>query len=167
MIHNAIVKYGKKNFSFEVLGWFEDYNEKERYYISYYNSLSPNGYNIQPGGEEPPILKGENNPHTVISEEIANLIKKDLKDWSITRKTIIKKYNVTTNIIRHINEGNSWRDDKETYPLRPPETELNKKRVEKIIEMIILTDIPLNKIGEKVGWKRSSAKMINAGKKSL
>ena len=35
LINEAILKYGKNNFSFEIIGWFEDYNEKEKYYISY------------------------------------------------------------------------------------------------------------------------------------
>ena len=30
--------------------------------------------------------------------------------------------------------------------------------------MLILTDIPMNQIGSKVGWSRSAAKEINAGR---
>lgn len=36
-------------------------------------------------------MKGENNPNSKINLEIANKIREDLKDWSIPRKTIIKK----------------------------------------------------------------------------
>ena len=140
----AIEKYGKENFDFQVLGWFEDYNEKEKFYIKYYNSLTPNGYNISQGGEEPPCYYGEDNPMAKITNKIAENIKKDLKGWSIPRKNIVKKYNITNDIIRHINDGTSWRDENEIYPLRPKEEELNKIRVKKIIEDIILTDIPLN-----------------------
>ena len=31
LINKAINKYGKENFDFEIIGWFEDYNEKEKY----------------------------------------------------------------------------------------------------------------------------------------
>ena len=164
LIYDAIQKYGEKNFSFEILGWFEDYNEKEKYYIEYYRSLVPYGYNIATGGENPPNYQGEDNPNAKISNDIAKSIKEDLKNWNIPRRKIIKKYKITENIIRHINEGTSWYDENETYPLRPKEKELNEIRVKKIIEMLILTDIPMNQIGSKVGWSRSAAKEINAGR---
>ena len=164
LIYDAIQKYGEKNFSFEILGWFEDYNEKEKYYIEYYRSLVPYGYNVATGGENPPNYQGEDNPNAKISNDIAKSIKEDLKNWNIPRRQIIKKYKITENIIRHINEGTSWYDENETYPLRPKEKELNEIRVKKIIEMLILTDIPMNQIGSKVGWSRSAAKEINAGR---
>ncbi len=164
LIHDAIIKYGKENFSFEVLGWFEDYNEKEKYYIQYYQSLIPNGYNIAQGGEEPPIYSGDKNPSARITNEVAEQIKKDLKNWKIPRKQIVKKYNITQDIIRHINDGSSWNDKNESYPLRPQEKEINKIRVNKIIELLLTTNIPMNQIGAEVGWSRSSAKEINAGR---
>lgn len=158
------MKYGKENFSFEIIGWFEDYNEKEKYYIQYYRSLVPNGYNIALGGEEPPAYSGENNPFAKISNEVANNIKKDLKNWDIPRKQIVKKYNVSHDLIRHINDGTSWHDDSEKYPLRPNEKEINELKAEKIIELLINTDIPMNQIGSMFGWSRSAAKEINAGR---
>lgn len=164
LIHTAIQKYGEENFSFEILGWFDNYNEKEKFYIKEYNSLAPNGYNICRGGEDPPHYRGEDNPSAKITKETADNIKRELKDWTIPKKNIVKKYNTTSDIIRHINDGTSWRDENEIYPLRPTEIELNKIKVKQIIEDIILTDIPLNQIGFKYGWKRSSAKMINCGK---
>ena len=164
LIYDAIQKYGEKNFSFEILGWFEDYNEKEKYYIEYYRSLVPYGYNVATGGENPPNYQGEDNPNAKISNDIAKSIKEDLKNWNIPRRQIIKKYKITENIIRHINEGTSWYDENETYPLRPKEKELNEIRVKKIIEMLILTYTPMNQIGSKVGWSRSAAKEINAGR---
>ena len=66
-IHDAMRKYGIENFNFEIIGWFEDYNEKEQYYISYYNSLIPNGYNIMEGGEEPPHKYGEEHHNSKYS----------------------------------------------------------------------------------------------------
>lgn len=109
-------------------------------------------------------MKGEENPNCKISQETVNKIKEDLKNWNIPRKNIIKKYNVSNDIIRHINEGSSWRDNELFYPIRPQEKILNELKVKSIIKMIILTEIPLNQIGPKHGWSRSSAKMINMGK---
>lgn len=164
LINQAIIKYGVENFTFEVIGWFNNYNDEEKRLIAKYRSLAPYGYNVAIGGEEPPVMKGENNPAAKISNETAELIKKDLKNFSIPRKTIVKKYKITEDIIRHIIDGSSWYDDNETYPLRPKESELNEMRVKKIIELLILSDIPMNKIGAEVGWGRSSAKEINAGR---
>jgi len=48
--------------------------------------------------------------------------------------------------------------------LRPQEKEINKIRVNKIIELLLTTNIPMNQIGAEVGWSRSSAKEINAGR---
>lgn len=51
---NAIRKYGKENFKWEVIyetDSMEDLNEKESYYIEYYKSLvTENGYNLKGGG---------------------------------------------------------------------------------------------------------------------
>ena len=52
-IHNAIKKYGKENFKFEVLlECPEDMlNVWERDMIALYDCISPNGYNLTEGGE--------------------------------------------------------------------------------------------------------------------
>ena len=164
LIHSAILRYGKENFTFTILGWFEDYNEKEKYYISYYRSLTPNGYNIQEGGNEPPHYKGEFSTNVSITQEIADNIIADLKDWRILKKQIIKKYNVSYNIIRHINDGTAWRKEEEVYPLRPSENELNNLRAEKVIELLQTTTLTQKEIGQIVGWNRSAVTMINLGK---
>ena len=53
-LHSAIRKYGKENFTWEVLKEcsIEEIDDLEKYYISFYNSISPNGYNILPGGQK-------------------------------------------------------------------------------------------------------------------
>lgn len=163
-LHKAIKKYGKENFTFEILGWFEDYNEKEKEYIIKYRSRIPNGYNVQAGGNEPPVLKENKNPHSTIDRKTADLIIEDALNWKIPKKTIIKTRKITADIFRHINEGNSWRRDDLTYPLRPKEPILDGYRVLYIQWLCCSSDIPLNKIGAIVGWNKSSAKMINQGK---
>ena len=51
-IHRAIQKYGKENFSYDIIEKCEpnELDEKECYWIKYYNSLIPNGYNMVDGG---------------------------------------------------------------------------------------------------------------------
>ena len=46
-------KYGINNFSFEIIEECKknELSEKEKYWINYYNSISPNGYNLTKGGD--------------------------------------------------------------------------------------------------------------------
>lgn len=52
VIHRALHKYGKENFSFQIIEECNllDLDKKEKYWITYYNSLVPNGYNMIQGG---------------------------------------------------------------------------------------------------------------------
>lgn len=52
-IHLAFRKYGWNNFSFEILEEcsIEELDKKEIYWIKKKNTLSPNGYNVLPGGQ--------------------------------------------------------------------------------------------------------------------
>ena len=159
LINKAILKYGKENFDFVIIGWFEDYNEKEKYYIEYFGSMVPNGYNLSKGGEKPPI-----GTHRTINKEIAEQIQKDLLNWNIPRKQIVSKYKVTFDIVRHINEGNSWYDETLKYPLRPNEKKINELKVDKIIDLLKNTQLTQKEIGAMVGWNRSAITMINIGK---
>lgn len=55
-LYNAMRKYGLDNFSFEVIEECEEnqLNEREIYWISYYDSFNKEkGYNMTPGGSEP------------------------------------------------------------------------------------------------------------------
>ena len=52
LIHKAIIKYGQNNFTFEILEECsaEELNEKEIYWIKYYDTYE-NGYNLTLGGD--------------------------------------------------------------------------------------------------------------------
>lgn len=65
VIHKAIHKYGVENFKFEVIDkteYNEQINELEKYYIKYFNTLTPNGYNVAKGGDGGYTLP--NNKHS-------------------------------------------------------------------------------------------------------
>ncbi len=53
ILKNAIQKYGKDNFTIEVVSRccsLQELNHREAYYIKLFNTLSPNGYNLLTGG---------------------------------------------------------------------------------------------------------------------
>ena len=52
LIHKAIRKYGEEHFELVILEkQVENFDEREKFWIQFYNSLQPNGYNICVGGE--------------------------------------------------------------------------------------------------------------------
>lgn len=50
--NNALIKHGLENFKFQIICicFDEDCNNYEQYYIKHYNTIVPNGYNLQSGG---------------------------------------------------------------------------------------------------------------------
>jgi len=52
-IHNAIAKYSVDSFLWQVIDQYDtldEANEAEEFYIAYFQTLAPNGYNLHPGG---------------------------------------------------------------------------------------------------------------------
>lgn len=112
-------KYGSDSFEFNILeDKAENYNDLEKQWIKRLNSIVPNGYNILSGGEEPPILKGDDSYRKKISEAESRDIKKLLLE-NVDVEEIHKKYsNITVGQINRINNGEAWYDEKLHYPLQ-------------------------------------------------
>ena len=85
----AIKKYGIDNFSFEILEECktQDLDEKEMYWISYYDSYN-NGYNRTPGGRS---LRGENHPRAILTEDDVWQIR-ELYGERVQRKYVFEPY---------------------------------------------------------------------------
>ena len=118
-IHQAIRKYGKEHFSWEILQECseEELDTLEQEYIKKFNSLSPNGYNILEGGQKirsiankckicgKPILKGSNYcilcSH-ILQRRCQRPTREELKQMIRTESfvDIAKKYGVTDNAIK-------------------------------------------------------------------
>lgn len=103
----AIKKYGIENFTFEIIELCDakELDEKERYWISHYNSFN-NGYNRTPGGS---VLRGEEHPRAILSEQqvwtirelYGKRVKRDdvfkmFKDTGITERGFLKIWNCET-----------------------------------------------------------------------
>jgi group I intron endonuclease len=120
-LQNAWNKYGKENFEFIILENItdEELNERENYWITYFDSLySANGYNLREGGANRTLLEetriklrqcniGENNPSVKITEVQALKIIELLLEGYTSIK-ISKITNISDTIIRCIKNKWSW-----------------------------------------------------------
>ena len=102
-------EFGKENFSFEILEEcnIEELDEREKYWIKYYDSFH-NGYNQTIGGEG--IHK--------ISSEILKNIRKDLSENILDYSELSEKYLLNINTLYRINSGRMYFDPTIIYPLR-------------------------------------------------
>ena len=120
-LYNAMRKYGIDNFKMEVIeGPIPNYNEREKYWISYYNSyLDKNkGYNMTPGGEDPPILSGDKSSATIYNEETISQIQFALINNKLSYDEISKKFEISKEYLGMINRGASRKNNELSYPLR-------------------------------------------------
>lgn len=70
----SINKYGEDNFTFEIIDTannIDELNDKEIYWINFYNSVSPNGYNLTGGGQGKKMM---------VTNELSERISKGLKN---------------------------------------------------------------------------------------
>ena len=164
-IHDAMRALGIEHFRLTVIGWFEDYNEKEKFYIYEYNSLIPNGYNIQEGGEEPPHKYGEEHPNSVYSTELIDNIVNDLLSHQYTQKQIEMKYGVNQQLITSINRGVTHRRPGIEYPIvKTSKYHCDKKTIEAIQYLLANSTCTCAEIGAYFGFDTSTIKAINSGR---
>lgn len=118
VITQAFRKYGIENFEFEVIEECEKekLNEREKYWIDYYDTYH-NGYNSTVGGDNA-ITSQKINQNDL--EKIIYLLQaNEISEQEISQLT---GYSIGT--ISEINRGHIWKQDNLTYPLR---TRVNNK----------------------------------------
>lgn len=166
-----IHKYGKEHFWYEILeSSVENYNEREQYWINYYNSMIPTGYNISPGGDQAGnTQKGINVSNSAIkSEELLFKIINDIQNSSLTLLEIGKKYNVNKGIISKINRGKTYKLDIFEYPLRPfyqGKKVLTPSQEKEVKELIINSILTFNEIAEQYEILPGMIAKINCGER--
>lgn len=166
LINQAISKYGKENFSFEIIEEdIENYNEREKFWIKYYDSNNPSkGYNIAPGGEEPPLHCGEDSIHATHTGAQIDEIISLLQNSDLSFQEIAEMYDYDDGSIGRINMGKMWNNPELNYPIRKRRINEEKERWQTIVWYLQNTDYTQKEIAELCGVKRSCVTMINIGK---
>lgn len=167
LIDKAIQKYGKEHFWFEILeSQIENYNEREKYWIKYYNSKVPFGYNTLDWGEEPPHYLGDDHPNTKISDDNVILLKKDLAETTISLSKLAEKYGISKKQVLRINQGISRATLGEKYPIRKNPNingKLTEEDVDNIIELLKYTYRFNGDIAREFGVEVHTISKINNG----
>lgn len=168
LIAKAIQKYGKEHFWMEILEkQIKNYNEREIYWIEFYNSLTPNGYNIQKGGENPPVLYGiEHGNSSIKDSEILLMLKNDLKNTKLSYSELAKKYNTNKKTVLRINHGISYSELSESYPLRKEPNlsgKLTEEQVDEIIDILKYSYRQYGDISKQYGVGIKAIQEINLG----
>lgn len=164
-LRNAIKKYGSENFVFEIIeGPIANYNEREKYWITQYNSINE-GYNIAEGGQGGPAFRGEESSFCLYSDSMIFNICKDLIENKKYIKDIAEEYGVSSGYVSDLNAGRCRKLPGLIYPLRKSE---NITKDEKIIKDIcydlINTYDSAGKLAEKYNVSIRVIDKVNSGK---
>lgn len=168
VIGKAIKKYGKNNFTMHIIEHqIENYNERERYWIDYYHSIVPFGYNIMSGGETPPVLYGEDSPVCSLSDKDLKLLQDDLSNTNKSYRELSKEYGISKKQVMRINYGLSRASLDVRYPLRKVANKNGKlsiNDVELIIDMLKNTYFLNGEIARMFNVDVHAISCINSGK---
>lgn len=150
LISKAISIYGKDNFIFEVLCEcsIDELDKNESYYIHHYNTITPNGYNVES------VICGNSRFSRQKDLDIQNIIN-DIKTSDLSLSEIAQKYKTSKSTITRINKGQTHYIDGESYPLRNTNhRKLIKPEREYLKQMIRIYSFC--EIGRKLGVSESS-----------
>lgn len=165
-IHRAIEKYGVDNFRFEIIERdVENYNDRERYWIEYYNSTNSEfGYNFTEGGEEPPTFYGEASPLAKYSDKDVRMMLDDLADKSLSYSDLSKKYGVSIEYLCGLNRGIIRHNDALSYPIRKNGNEIKgPDLVVAIIDALYNTHKTIEQISREFGVDSNFVYDVNNG----
>ena len=167
LVSRAIQKYGRNHFWYEILeSQIENYDQREKYWISYYNCIRPNGYNISEGGDYPPVQKGTHHPESKLTGKQLNELIYDLQYTQLSYSQLSDKYDLSKSSIYEINNGKTYFNSEISYPIRTnknPRGALSDKQVLEIIELLKSSYLSYEEIGSQYGVEARVISRINRG----
>lgn len=175
--HCAIRKYGIENFSFDILEEIMDgesqnfINEREQYFIQYYNSLKDNnGYNVTIGGDgcpKPPLSYEEKLERSKLftGKEIQDIQQRLLNDEEFDDIEKIYSPKLKRTFLVNINTGTNFYNPDFNYPLKKnAKSRFSQKEIQEIKTMI-KQGLTYKTIQDKFDIKSPGyISMINSGK---
>lgn len=135
---SALKKYGADEFTFEVLEKckVEELNDREIYWIAYYNSTNENiGYNYQIGGKRQQYVKNVTVSGKLTLSQVEE-ITQHLLDAKISQAEIARRYDLHKSAISNINVGKTWVRDNIDYPIRKNIIRREVPSKEELIQML-------------------------------
>lgn len=156
--YKKIRQYGWDNFDFEILeiASTENWCEREKYWISYYNTYQGPGYNETPGGDDYDHLN-------LLNEQEVDSIISLLQQSTISEKKIAEEYNVSLSLISNINQGKAYIKDNLIYPLRK-NYKTGLEEYNDLLTLLRTTTKTYKEIAKELNIAESSVKKINYGK---
>lgn len=162
-LHEDMAILGYEHFHYEILeSQIENFDERERYWIKYYNSVDPNGYNVSRGGQgDNPNLDSYNAIFK--TEEELNKCIEEISSSKKTFENIAKKYGCSAEVISTINSGKRYKNNNLKYPLR--QTRYSDELLKQICYSLKYElDMPFTEIANKYSIDYSQLSEINNGK---
>lgn len=167
ILYEAMQKYGIDKFYYEILeSQIPNYNEREKYWIAFYDCIAPHGYNILPGGEQYPNYKGIDSPTAAIkSKEVLDSIIDDLKQRDLRLTELASKYGVPLNTIHGINSGSTYFNKDIDYPIRKKKipSKLSDDDVIRVIKHLRDRKETIKEISSIFGVSEETINCINIG----
>lgn len=164
--HRAIKKYGRENFSLELVEDNIPLNEldkKEKYYIDYFESfyITGKGYNLTQGGQW-----GSGTQKLTLWQ--AKKIQWLLANTDRPFRLIGNDYNVSLSCISDINRGRTFIDNTIEYPIRkaPSYSYIDDTKIDIILDMILNTNMTQEEIGLATDVHAYTIGEINRGTNS-
>lgn len=179
LFHRAVKKYGFDNFDYEILfesDKVEDLNQKEMEYIKVFNTLAPNGYNIDAGGRNNYHGEPEKDSKILMSKAKGVLTEEEirmLRQEYLNHGHPVELYNkYFSDKISSLQAFlNIWCGKRygyimpEVFELRTDKhTKLDKQKAHEIKELISKKELTYREIGELYGVSRSTIADIQKGK---
>ena len=120
---NELKVIGESGFDFSILEEcdIDQLDEKEKYWINFYDSINT-GYNLINGGQN---YRGESNPAAKLKETEVKQIIILLEEHKLTNKQIAELFKVSRNTIDNINRCKTWQH-LHNYTENIRQTNLNK-----------------------------------------
>lgn len=155
LLYRKMREYGIENFEFIIVEECleEEWQTREKYWITYYNSFRSRGYNESEGGDGVPV----EHSLTPFIKDIIEL----LKDYTVSPSKIANKYKVSESVISNINNGLILKQIDINYPIR--QNLLSKEVLNELKDLLENTTLSFREIADQLKISESTVKKINYG----